>query len=115
MNPPASYYVINVRSSLTYIYFLNLAIGPLDIRADGKGEEFRKDYRNLRKALCVGYASQLAERKMHHNGYRTLGFQSQVVQVIKVYSHLLLHVTITFRSTSTSCCVNIISPLTDFP
>ena len=62
--------------------FFNLAIGPLDIRANRKREEFRQDYRNLRKALCVGYASQLAERKMHHNGYRTLGFQGQVVQVI---------------------------------
>ncbi|QCD83387.1 ATP-dependent RNA helicase DHX8/PRP22 [Vigna unguiculata] len=51
------------------------------LQANGKREEFRQDYRNLRKALCVGYANQLAERKMHHNGYRTLGFQGQVVQV----------------------------------
>lgn len=64
-----------------YIHFFNLAIGPLDVRAKGKREEFRQDYPYLRKALCVGYASQLAERKMHHNGYRTLGFQAQVVQV----------------------------------
>ncbi|MED6187361.1 hypothetical protein PIB30_119219 [Stylosanthes scabra] len=61
--------------------FFNLAIGPLDIRSRRKREESRQDYRNLRKALCVGYANQLAERKMHHNGYRTLGFQGQVVQV----------------------------------
>lgn len=65
-----------------FTYFFNLAIGPLDVRANGKREEFRQDYRNLRKALCMGYANQLAERKMHHNGYRTLGFQAQVVQVI---------------------------------
>ncbi|GAU30239.1 hypothetical protein TSUD_67910 [Trifolium subterraneum] len=56
-------------------------VQPLDIKANGKGEEFRRDYRNLRKALCVGYANQLSERKMHHNGYRTLGLQGQVVQV----------------------------------
>ncbi|KAK2384094.1 RNA helicase family protein [Trifolium repens] len=58
-----------------------IAKEPLDIKTNGKGEEFRRDYRNLRKALCVGYANQLAERKMHHNGYRTLGLQGQVVQV----------------------------------
>ncbi|GKG26848.1 probable pre-mRNA-splicing factor ATP-dependent RNA helicase DEAH4, partial [Tanacetum coccineum] len=31
--------------------------------------------------MCVGYASQLAERMMRHNGYRTVGFKSQLVQV----------------------------------
>lgn len=40
-----------------------------------------QNFRNLRKALCIGYASQLAERMRHHNGYRTLGFKSQLVQV----------------------------------
>lgn len=31
--------------------------------------------------MCVGYANQLAERMVYHNGYRTLGFKPQVVQV----------------------------------
>lgn len=83
MNPLAIYHVTYANSYSIHIYFLKLAIGPLDIRAHGNGDEFRRDYRNLRKALCVGYANQLAERKMHHNGYRTLNFQAQVVQVIK--------------------------------
>lgn len=40
-------------------------------------------YIKLRKALCVGYANQLAERMIRHNGYRTItmGFRSQLVQV----------------------------------
>jgi hypothetical protein len=75
---------------LPLTYFLNFAIEPLDIKRNGKGEEFWRDYRNLRKALCVGYANQLAERKMHHNGYRTLGLQGQVVQVIEVLSSLVI-------------------------
>ncbi|CAN1794691.1 Probable pre-mRNA-splicing factor ATP-dependent RNA helicase DEAH4, partial [Linum perenne] len=37
--------------------------------------------RNLRKALCVGYANKLAEKMVHHNGYRTIGFKPQLVQV----------------------------------
>ncbi|CAL0329725.1 unnamed protein product [Lupinus luteus] len=73
-------FVKDVRKQLSQI-MQKIAKGPLDIRANGKGEEFRKGYRNLRKALCTGYANQLAERKMHHNGYRILGFQAQVVQV----------------------------------
>ncbi|XP_027340109.1 probable pre-mRNA-splicing factor ATP-dependent RNA helicase DEAH4 isoform X3 [Abrus precatorius] len=74
-------FVKDVRKQLSQI-MQKIAKGPLDVRANGKRDEFRQDYRNLRKALCVGYANQLAERKMHHNGYRTLGFQAQVVQVI---------------------------------
>lgn len=70
----------DVRKQLSQI-MQKIAKEPLGIRTNGKGEEIRRDYRNLRKALCVGYANQLAERKMHHNGYRTLGFQGQVVQV----------------------------------
>ncbi|KHG18787.1 ATP-dependent RNA helicase DHX8 [Gossypium arboreum] len=41
----------------------------------------RQSYRNLRKALSIGFASQLAERMRHHNGFRTLGFKPQLVQV----------------------------------
>ncbi|KAH1250653.1 putative pre-mRNA-splicing factor ATP-dependent RNA helicase DEAH4 [Glycine max] len=73
-------FVRDVRKQLSQI-MQKISKGPLDVRANGKREEFRQDYRNLRKALCMGYANQLAERKMHHNGYRTLGFQAQVVQV----------------------------------
>ncbi|KOM31393.1 hypothetical protein LR48_Vigan01g094800 [Vigna angularis] len=73
-------FVRDVRKQLSQI-MQKLSKGPPDVKANGKREEFRQDYRNLRKALCVGYANQLAERKMHHNGYRTLGFQGQVVQV----------------------------------
>ncbi|XP_022638947.1 probable pre-mRNA-splicing factor ATP-dependent RNA helicase DEAH4 isoform X3 [Vigna radiata var. radiata] len=73
-------FVRDVRKQLSQI-MQKISKGPPDVKANGKREEFRQDYRNLRKALCVGYANQLAERKMHHNGYRTLGFQGQVVQV----------------------------------
>ncbi|KAL2343445.1 hypothetical protein Fmac_004730 [Flemingia macrophylla] len=73
-------FVRDVRKQLSQI-MQKLSKEPLDARTNRKSEEFRQDYRNLRKALCVGYANQLAERKMHHNGYRTLGFQAQVVQV----------------------------------
>nr|KYP52958.1 ATP-dependent RNA helicase dhx8 [Cajanus cajan] len=73
-------FVRDVRKQLFQI-MQKMSKESLDVRAKGKNEEFRQDYRNLRKALCVGYANQLAERKMHHNGYRTLGFQAQVVQV----------------------------------
>ncbi|XVF02692.1 hypothetical protein REPUB_Repub04eG0196400 [Reevesia pubescens] len=51
-----------------------------DVRAN-QSRKGHQSYRNLRKALCIGYASQLAERMRHHNGYRTLGFKSQLVQV----------------------------------
>ncbi|XP_061360764.1 probable pre-mRNA-splicing factor ATP-dependent RNA helicase DEAH4 [Gastrolobium bilobum] len=73
-------FVRDVRKQLSQI-MQKIAKGPLDVGANGKGEEFQMGYRNLRKALCAGFANQLAERKMHHNGYRTLGFQAQVVQV----------------------------------
>ena len=56
--------------------------GSLDVWAGyEKGE---REYKNLRKALCMGYANGLAERMVHHNGYRTIGFKHQLVQVIKV-------------------------------
>ncbi|OMP00220.1 hypothetical protein COLO4_12820 [Corchorus olitorius] len=51
-----------------------------DVQAN-RSRKGHQNYRNLRKALCVGYASQLAERMRHHNGYRTLGFKPQLVQV----------------------------------
>ncbi|KAL4573638.1 hypothetical protein LXL04_020452 [Taraxacum kok-saghyz] len=42
-----------------------------------EGEKEKKIHLNLRKAFCVGYASQMAERIMHHNAYRT----PQLVQI----------------------------------
>nr|GEV20430.1 MDIS1-interacting receptor like kinase 2-like [Tanacetum cinerariifolium] len=53
----------------------------LDIRRKERRSNRRNDYENLRKSLCVGYASQLAERMIRHNGHRTVGFKSQLVQV----------------------------------
>ncbi|GKE73781.1 probable pre-mRNA-splicing factor ATP-dependent RNA helicase DEAH4 isoform X2, partial [Tanacetum coccineum] len=53
----------------------------LDVRRKERRRDRQNDYKNLRKSLCVGYASQLAERMMRHNGYRTVGFKSQLVQV----------------------------------
>ncbi|OVA15404.1 Helicase [Macleaya cordata] len=67
----------DVRKQLSQI-MQKIAKGPLDVQ---RRRESRQDYKNLRRALCVGYASQLAERMIHHNGYRTLGFKPQLVQV----------------------------------
>jgi ATP-dependent RNA helicase DHX8/PRP22 len=69
-------FVKDVRKQLSQI-MQKVAKGSLDVRRNEK----RKEYKNLRKALSVGYASQLAERMIHHNGYRTLGFKPQLVQV----------------------------------
>ncbi|KAG4109571.1 hypothetical protein ERO13_1Z049348v2 [Gossypium hirsutum] len=46
-----------------------------------QSQKRRQSYRNLMKALSIGFASQLAERMRHHNGFRTLGFKPQLVQV----------------------------------
>ncbi|XP_050276299.1 probable pre-mRNA-splicing factor ATP-dependent RNA helicase DEAH4 [Quercus robur] len=73
-------FVKDVRKQLSQI-MQKIAKGSLDVRANGRWKEGEQDYRNLRKALCIGFANQLAERMVHHNGYRTLGFKPQVVQV----------------------------------
>lgn len=73
-------FVKDVRKQLCQI-MQKIAKGSLDVRANHRWKESRQDYRKLRKALCVGYANQLAERMIHHNGYRTLGFKPQLVQV----------------------------------
>ncbi|KAI3720398.1 hypothetical protein L6452_21314 [Arctium lappa] len=52
-----------------------------DVKRKERRRDSQHDYRSLRKVLCVGYASQLAERMIHHNGFRTLGFKCQLVQV----------------------------------
>ncbi|KAK1406053.1 hypothetical protein QVD17_42250 [Tagetes erecta] len=69
-----------VRKQLSKI-MQNIAKGSLDVKRKERRRDRQHDYKNLRKSLCVGYASQLAERMMRHNGYRTLGFKSQLVQV----------------------------------
>ncbi|KAJ7942323.1 putative ATP-dependent RNA helicase [Quillaja saponaria] len=71
-------FVRDVRKQLSQI-MQKLAKGPLEVLANR--ERQHRDYRSLRKALCVGYGNQLGERMIHHNGYRTLGFKPQVVQV----------------------------------
>ncbi|KAK2975250.1 hypothetical protein RJ640_028002 [Escallonia rubra] len=75
-------FVKNVRKQLAQI-MQKIADSSLD---GGRNERRRDrqsghDYKNLRKALCAGYANQLGERMLRHNGYRTLGFKSQLVQV----------------------------------
>ncbi|EEF47512.1 probable pre-mRNA-splicing factor ATP-dependent RNA helicase DEAH4 isoform X2 [Ricinus communis] len=71
-------FVKDVRKQLCQI-MQKIAKGSLDVRAGCKKRE--EEYKNLRKALCAGYANQLAERMVHHNGYRTIGFKHQLVQV----------------------------------
>uniref|UniRef100_A0A5B6Z4G9 RNA helicase n=2 Tax=Davidia involucrata TaxID=16924 RepID=A0A5B6Z4G9_DAVIN len=73
-------FVKDVRKQLCQI-MQKIGKGSLDVRTNERLKESRRDYRNLRKALCVGYANQLAERMIRHNGYRTIGFKSQLVQV----------------------------------
>ncbi|CAA2986277.1 probable pre-mRNA-splicing factor ATP-dependent RNA helicase DEAH4 isoform X1 [Olea europaea var. sylvestris] len=72
-------FVKDVRKQLSQI-MQKIAKGSLDVKTSKRRKE-GQDYRALRKALCSGYANQLAERMIRHNGYRTLGFKSQVVQV----------------------------------
>ncbi|KAK4790187.1 hypothetical protein SAY86_017491 [Trapa natans] len=73
-------FVRDVRKQLSQI-IQKIAKGNLDVQEAESERERRRDYKNLRKALCAGYASQLAERMTLHNGYRTIGFKSQLVQV----------------------------------
>ncbi|KAK9074621.1 hypothetical protein SSX86_007219 [Deinandra increscens subsp. villosa] len=70
----------DVRKQLSQI-MQKIAKGSLDVKRKERRNDRQHDYKNLRKCLCVGYASQLAERMIRHNGYRTLGFKSQLVQV----------------------------------
>ncbi|XP_019158088.1 PREDICTED: probable pre-mRNA-splicing factor ATP-dependent RNA helicase DEAH4 isoform X1 [Ipomoea nil] len=73
-------FVKNVRQQLTQI-MQKMAKESLDVQTSRRHKKSQQDYKNLRKALCTGYANQLAERMIRHNGYRTLGFKSQLVQV----------------------------------
>ncbi|KAL3835675.1 hypothetical protein ACJIZ3_010411 [Penstemon smallii] len=72
-------FVKDVRKQLSQI-MQKMAKGSLDVKISKRWKE-GPDYRALRKALCSGYANQLAERMIRHNGFRTFGFKSQLVQV----------------------------------
>jgi len=62
----------------------NNEAGSMEVQGSHSRRERQLNYGNLRKALCAGYANQLAERMVRHNGYRTLGLKSQLVQVLIV-------------------------------
>jgi hypothetical protein len=64
--------------------------GPTDVHAR-KGRKSDPNYRKLRRALCVGYGNQLAERMLHHNGYHTVGYRSELVQVLTCFITILHH------------------------
>ncbi|KAF9599639.1 hypothetical protein IFM89_001585 [Coptis chinensis] len=70
----------DVRKQLCQI-MQKTAKGSLDVQTNQRWKETQKEYKNLRRSLCVGYAGQLAERMIRHNGYRTLGFKPQLAQV----------------------------------
>lgn len=70
----------DVRKQLSQIMH-KIAKGPTDVQSSLRHKKGERDYQKLRKALCRGYGNQLAERMLHHNGYHTLGYRSQLVQV----------------------------------
>ncbi|KAG4159023.1 hypothetical protein ERO13_D02G151600v2 [Gossypium hirsutum] len=72
-------FVKEVRKQLSQI-MQKIAKGSSDVQVN-QSQKRRQSYRNLMKALSIGFASQLAERMRHHNGFRTLGFKPQLVQV----------------------------------
>jgi hypothetical protein len=61
--------------------------GSQDVRNRSQDGSRKKDESTeqrtvpLRKALCIGFANKLARRMTKHNGYRTMGEKSQLVQV----------------------------------
>ncbi|PHT68513.1 hypothetical protein T459_28000 [Capsicum annuum] len=73
-------FVRDVRKQLSQI-MQKIAKGSLDVQTSNKRRDGQQEYKNLRKALCIGYANQLAERMIRHNGYRPLGFKSELVQI----------------------------------
>ncbi|KAJ8464317.1 hypothetical protein OPV22_026869 [Ensete ventricosum] len=70
----------DVRKQLSQIV-QKIGKGPLDVESAMRLKKSDKDYKKLRRALCRGYGNQLAERMLLHNGYHTLGYRSQLVQV----------------------------------
>ncbi|CAH2034104.1 unnamed protein product [Thlaspi arvense] len=73
-------FVRDVRKQLCQI-MQKISKDRLEVGASGRKSSSRDDYRKLRKALCVGNANQVAERMLRHNGFRTLSFKPQLVQV----------------------------------
>ncbi|KAL2903601.1 putative pre-mRNA-splicing factor ATP-dependent RNA helicase DEAH4 [Bienertia sinuspersici] len=73
-------FVKDVRRQLCQLV-QNMAKCSTEVHGSHSSRERKLGYRNLRKALCVGYGNQLAERMLRHNGYRTIGLKSQLVQV----------------------------------
>lgn len=73
-------FVKDVRKQLCQL-MQKMAKCSMEVQGNHRSRERKLSYRNLRKALCVGFANQLAERMIRHNGYRTLGLKSQLVQV----------------------------------
>ncbi|CAN8304073.1 unnamed protein product [Cochlearia groenlandica] len=73
-------FVKDVRRQLCQI-MQKISRDRLEVGAHGRTSSSRDDYRKLRKALCVGNANQVAERMLRHNGFRTLTFKPQLVQV----------------------------------
>ncbi|EPS69425.1 hypothetical protein M569_05341, partial [Genlisea aurea] len=73
--------VDNVRDQLCQI-MQKIAKGPMHVKISKRHEEDR-NYTALRKSLFSGHTNQIAERMLHHNGYKTLGLkaQQQLVQV----------------------------------
>ncbi|ONK77742.1 uncharacterized protein A4U43_C02F10070, partial [Asparagus officinalis] len=70
----------DVRKQLSQI-IQKISKGPVDVKSGLRHKKSDHDYQKLRRALCKGYGNQLAERMLHHNGYRTLGYRSQLIQV----------------------------------
>ncbi|KAH9613394.1 hypothetical protein KSS87_012375 [Heliosperma pusillum] len=73
-------FVKDVRGQLSQI-MQKVAKCSMEVRGSHSRREKKLNYRNLRNALAVGYANQLAERMIRHNGYKTLGMTSQLVQL----------------------------------
>ncbi|KAH0671205.1 hypothetical protein KY285_023389 [Solanum tuberosum] len=73
-------FVRDVRKQLSQI-MQKITKGSLDVQTSNRRRGSKQEYKSLRKALCIGYANQLAERMIRHNGYRPLGFKSELVQV----------------------------------
>uniref|UniRef100_A0A3Q7GDP9 RNA helicase n=1 Tax=Solanum lycopersicum TaxID=4081 RepID=A0A3Q7GDP9_SOLLC len=73
-------FVRDVRKQLSQI-MQKITEGSLDVQTSNRRRGGQQEYKNLRKALCIGYANQLAERMIRHNGYRPLGFKSELVQM----------------------------------
>ncbi|WMV29099.1 hypothetical protein MTR67_022484 [Solanum verrucosum] len=73
-------FVRDVRKQLSQI-MQKITKGSLDVQTSNRRRGGQQEFKSLRKALCIGYANQLAERMIRHNGHRPLGFKSELVQV----------------------------------